>query len=88
MNQFDRSRPLVDVRKKDQGMVVGLPDDAVLRSQCIRLGLSVGSPFFCIQRLPGGTIVVETGRQEIALGRALASQILVSLMSDARSHDA
>jgi Fe2+ transport system protein FeoA len=58
-----------------RGTIVSLPADAVLRSQCIRLGLSVGSSFTCLERLPGGTIVVETNRQEIALGNALARTI-------------
>ena len=66
-----------------RGTIVALPVDATLRSQCIRLGLSVGAAFTCIERLPGGTIVVETNRQEIALGNALARTIGVALEAPA-----
>jgi ferrous iron transport protein A len=69
---------LIDARRSKRGTIVALPSDASLRSQCIRLGLSIGASFTCLQRLPGGTIVVETGRQEIALGNALARTIGVA----------
>lgn len=62
-----------------RGTITSLPGDAALRSQCIRIGLSIGSSFTCLERLPGGTIVVETNRQEIALGNALAKTIGVAL---------
>jgi ferrous iron transport protein A len=66
---------LLDARRNRTGTIVSLPADDALRSQCIRLGLCTGASFTCIQRLPGGTIVVETSRQEIALGRSLARSI-------------
>ena len=70
---------LVDVRRRSVGTIVSLPKDDLLRSQCIRLGIIIGASFTCIERLPGGTIVLETHRQEIALGRALAATIGVAL---------
>ncbi len=81
MSPRDRDLTLVGARRNDEGVIVGLPDDPPLRSQCIRLGLALGTSFLCIQRLPGGTIVLETGRQEIALGRALAESIRVDIGS-------
>ena len=71
---------LVDARRGATGTILSLPESAELRSQCIRLGLCIGARFVCIQRLPGGTIVVETNRQEIALGRSLAVSIGVDLV--------
>jgi len=68
---------LLDLRRNVGGRVIGLPDDPFLRSQCIRLGLSLGAEFLCIERLPGGTIVLQAHRQEIALGRDLAAIIVV-----------
>ncbi|MBS1911703.1 MAG: ferrous iron transport protein A [Bacteroidetes bacterium] len=68
---------LYDVRRGMAGTIVGLPSGAELRSQCIRLGLMIGASFQCLERLPGGTIVLETHRQEIALGNALAREIEV-----------
>jgi ferrous iron transport protein A len=66
---------LVDARRSTTGTIVSLPEDQLLRSQCIRLGIIIGASFKCIERLPGGTIVLETHRQEIALGRVLAAGI-------------
>jgi Fe2+ transport system protein FeoA len=31
----------------------------------------------CIERLPGGTVVIEKNRQEIAIGASLAKTIIV-----------
>jgi Fe2+ transport system protein FeoA len=36
-----------------------------------------GEQIRCIERLPGGTVVIEKSRQEIAIGAALANTILV-----------
>jgi Fe2+ transport system protein FeoA len=43
----------------------------------IRLGIHQGEFIKCIQRLPGGTLLVEKNRQEIAIGAALAKAIMV-----------
>ncbi len=69
---------LVDMRSGGSAMILTLPEDSELRSQCIRLGLCVGVSVTCMQRLPGGTIVLETNRQEIAIGRSLAVRIGIS----------
>ena len=71
---------LLNAGKNRKGRITGLPDDPALRSQCIRLGLSVEALFTCLERLPGGTVVVQAHRQEIALGRALAGEIRVELL--------
>ena len=44
----------------------------------IRLGILKGQLVRCLERLPGGTIVIEKNRQEIAVGVALAKAILVA----------
>lgn len=69
---------LVKLRKGDHGVLLTLPEQAELRSQCIRLGICVGAQVRCSQRLPGGTIIIEIGRQEIAIGKALAAAIEVN----------
>lgn len=76
--QTDRMT-LVDARRGSRGVILSLPEGSELRSQCIRLGLCVGASFLCIERLPGGTIVLETNRQEIALGKHLADSIGIRL---------
>ena len=50
-----------------------------LRAQLVRIGLVEGAKVICVQRLPGGTIVLQRNRQQIAVGRLLAQQILVVL---------
>jgi ferrous iron transport protein A len=72
-------KSLVDARRGKRGTILSLPDNSELRSQCIRLGICVGASFHCIERLPGGTIVLESNRQEIALGSKLAGAIGIAL---------
>ena len=48
------------------------------KSQLIRLGILKGEFIRCMERLPGGTIVIEKNRREIALGAHLAKQIIVA----------
>ncbi len=54
--------------------IVKLPQ-GVIKSQLIRLGISEGDTLKCVERLPGGTVVVQKYRQEIALGFDLAKKI-------------
>ncbi len=49
-----------------------------IKVQLIRIGISVGDKVFCLERLPGGTIVIQKNRQEIAIGYDLARQITFS----------
>ena len=56
--------------------VIKLPSGEI-KSQLIRLGISEGDKIKCSQRLPGGTIVVQKNRQEIAIGFDLAKKIKV-----------
>ncbi len=48
-----------------------------IKSQLIRLGLGVGDTVKCLERLPGGTIIIQKNRQEIAIGYDLAKKIQV-----------
>jgi ferrous iron transport protein A len=48
------------------------------RAQLIRLGVVKGEFIRCLERLPGGTIVIQKHRQEIAIGVTLARSILVA----------
>jgi ferrous iron transport protein A len=69
--------------KAQKGMyltILSLPS-GIVKVQLIRLGISIGDTVFCIQRLPGGTIVIQKNRQEIAIGYDLARKILIQLKS-------
>jgi len=48
--------------------------------QFIRFGLNIGERIRCIERLPGGTVVVQKNRQQIAIGHTLARQIFVLIV--------
>ena len=51
----------------------------MFKIQLLRIGLSEGEKVSCLERLPGGTIIVQKNRQEIAIGYDLAKEIFVSL---------
>lgn len=71
------NRTLDGARKGKYITVLSLPE-GVLRVQLIRLGITIGDKIFCVERLPGGTVVIQKNRQEIALGYELARQISIS----------
>lgn len=60
--------------KGTRGRIVRLPEGEV-RSHFIRIGMVEGATIACLERLPGGTIVLEFSRQEIALSGDLAAGI-------------
>lgn len=68
---------LDSVKKGTTVRIVEIPDGKS-RAQLIRLGLVCGHLVRCLERLPGGTIVVQNNRQEVALGVGLAKTILVT----------
>lgn len=49
-----------------------------MRSHFIRIGLMEGVTVSCLEKLPGGTIVLGFNHQEVALSDELASAILIS----------
>lgn len=64
--------------KKGSYVVIHHIPDGRSKAQMIRLGILKGQLVRCLERLPGGTIVIEKNRQEIAVGVALAKAILVA----------
>ena len=63
-------------KKGNQIKIVKLPEGNI-KSQLIRMGISEGDVLKCLQRLPGGTIILQKSRQEIAIGFDLAKKIKV-----------
>ena len=51
-----------------------------MRSQLIRIGLMEGTVVECLERLPGGTLVLLHSRQEVAVSTELAASITVSVL--------
>ena len=52
-------------------------DDENARMQALRFGMAEGACVECVTRIPAGPLVLRSGRQEIAVGRALAKRITV-----------
>jgi Fe2+ transport system protein FeoA len=71
---------LSGAEKGSRLVVIEIPEGKV-GSQLIRLGVTKGAFVRCIERLPGGTEVIQKHRQEIAIGVALARTILVAYLS-------
>jgi ferrous iron transport protein A len=72
--------PLHTIFKGSRVLIVEVPERKG-KSQLIRLGILKGEFIRCIERLPGGTIVIEKNRREIAIGMALAKSISVMYIS-------
>lgn len=68
--------PLSKVKKGSIVRILTLPD-GLARTQLIRFGIVEGDLVKCLEHLPGGTIVIQKNRQEIALGSKLSHKIIV-----------
>ncbi len=84
LNAGGKSLPLTGVRRGTALMIVSVPEGRS-RTQLIRLGIMKGEIVRCIERLPGGTVVIEKNRQEISIGASLAKTILVASCSPQES---
>lgn len=49
----------------------------ILHAQFVRLGFHEGQRVRCLERLPGGTVILQKNRQQIAVGYSLAKHIVV-----------
>ena len=68
--------PLSSAARGRSFVIVNIPKGGG-RTQLIRLGIMQGEVIKCVERLPGGTVVLEKNRQEIAIGSSLARSITV-----------
>ncbi|MDP2183369.1 MAG: ferrous iron transport protein A [Actinomycetota bacterium] len=64
------------VRRGDEVEIIEVADDHA-RLHALRFGVCQGSCVRCVTRIPAGPVVIESGRQEIAIGRGLAKRIRV-----------
>lgn len=72
----DAAGTLAVLRAGDHATIEAIEDDSA-RAQAIRFGMGAGAAVQCVTTLPGGPIVLRSGRQEIAVGRGLARQIRI-----------
>jgi Fe2+ transport system protein FeoA len=78
----DKAVPLHTISKGSRVLIMEVPEGKG-KSQLIRLGILKGEFIRCLERLPGGTMVIEKNRREIALGMNLAKSIFVAYANDA-----
>jgi len=52
-------------------------NDARIRAQAIRLGISEGARMLCSEKVPAGPIILKNRMQEVAIGRKIAHMIKV-----------
>jgi Fe2+ transport system protein FeoA len=64
----------------DRFAITEIKDDDI-RCQLMRLGMDANECLCCDYVLPGGPVIVKRGRQQIAIGRNLAGQIEVEVLS-------
>jgi Fe2+ transport system protein FeoA len=64
---------------KGSRLIVRKIPDGRSRTQLIRLGIVEGEEIGVVERMPGGTVVIEKNRREIAIGAALARTIRVDI---------
>lgn len=67
---------LIEAVPGQEFVITDIADDFA-RLQAIRFGIAEGAHAVCQTVLPGGPVVVRKGKQEMALGRNLASRIQV-----------
>jgi len=68
------------IRKGELIEIVSV-EDSRARVQALRFGMAEGACVKCVTRIPAGPLVIQSGRQEIAVGRALAKRINVRRLS-------
>jgi Fe2+ transport system protein FeoA len=73
----------LDCVRAGQALQIVAIDDESARIQALRFGMAEGAWVKCVSRIPAGPLVLSAGRQEIAVGRALARRILVQPRADA-----
>jgi Fe2+ transport system protein FeoA len=71
----------LDCIRKGELIEIVSVDDQHARVQALRFGMAEGACVECVTRIPAGPLVIKSGRQEIAVGRALAKRIRVRRLS-------
>lgn len=67
----------LDKAKKGSKIKILNINNKDIKSQAIRIGLFEGAVFMCSEKLPGGPVILQNKLQEIAIGRGLASNIVI-----------
>lgn len=70
----------LNMSRMGQAIRIHALPEGILRTYFIRLGIHEGESVTCFERLPGGTVIIQKNRQQIAVGYDLARQILVMVV--------
>lgn len=83
----EKHKHVIPLHKSKKGQRIRIHSMPVgpLRTQFIRIGITEGESAVCFERLPGGTVVLQKNRQQIAIGKALANQILIVVLDDEKN---
>lgn len=69
----------LDQTRPGQAFTIVAVNDDFARLQAIRFGIAEGARAICQAVVPGGPVVLRKGKQEMAVGRNLASRIQIKL---------
>ena len=75
----------LDGSRRGSRLIVREIPEGRSRTQLIRLGIVEGEEIRVVERMPGGTVVIEKNRREIAIGAALARTIRVDIPGKLRA---
>ena len=64
--------------KRGQAVQVVRVEDDTMRAQFIRFGIGEGSQLTCLEKIPFGPFMLRHNRQELAIGREVAENIIVA----------
>ena len=67
---------LAVLRPGQEATIAEIPDRTA-RALAMRFGMGCGACVRCVSVIPGGPVVLRSGRQEIAVGRGLARRIRI-----------
>lgn len=68
---------LTDIKRGETVSLVRIEDEKI-RTQFIRFGISEGSSFKCLEKIPFGPFMLCHKNHEIAIGREAARSIFVA----------
>lgn len=64
--------------KRGQHVLIVRVEDEATRAQFIRFGIGEGSLVTCLEKIPFGPLMLRHNRQELAIGREVAKNIIVA----------
>jgi len=74
--QRRRKMTLSEIKRGQAVQIIRVQDDAI-RAHLIRLGIGEGSRVTCLEKIPCGPFMMRHNRQELAIGREIARNIIV-----------